>query len=558
MFRGFAIGEGDELASLPPHGMVNGRWVHGSYIYTKDSSGAEVHCIWGLDHGPDGKLVEKITLGRCTGVFDFEDEIVYEGDILKCEDEQAIMRVEWLETGAYFMLHYMYKDGIENWLQNYCVPFDHFLKAGKRFTVIGNKITPMKQLCVHFPDYKRESTKASKQKLSARDMEIIRGRETLKSLDEETQKQLKAYVKQTLRPQAGVKNTPVVKSLSPSPVVVKPLEPRQPKSHLVLIECSTYMASVLPLIREHLKKRVKEIMQMNSDLSIVWFSGEDECDMFVERFEISDKSDYAYLSKRLDQCLKPAGQTALTNPLTLITALACRQDITPSVLIITSGNVSPRDEMYVHKVIKNLTHCAEKITLVGYGTGCNRKLLGEMASQMMAEQMKAALVYCETFDSYVPEIEKFLSDGRIPVAAEGGQTSSGIADTAKKPVAAVPVKPVASPADAIRVEIPLEEFVSACKLLMRKALGKKKNMVIFSARDSQFLLEWGNVGSILPAKGVWPETVSIRGNNFLGITEVPPRQDPVVLEIKGEQFCVDGFICACLVKGTPKRISSQI
>jgi hypothetical protein len=549
MFRGFAIGEGDELAAVPPHGMVKGRWVRGSYVCTQGADIVEVHCIWGLDHGPEGKVVEALTLGRCTGVFDAEDEIVYEGDILKCEDEQAIMCVDWLENDGYFTVHYMYKNGVESYQQNHCVPFGHFLKAGKRFTVIGNKITPMKQLSVHFPDYKREPKAAGKTKLSAKELEIIRGREILATFDDETQKQLKDFVKKTLRPQADPKNTRAVKGAGISPVTVNPLGPQQIKSHLVMIECSTCMASDLPFIKEHLKKRVSQIMQKNSDLSLVWFSGEDECDMFVERFQISDDSDYAYLSKRLDQCLKPVGKTALATPLTNIASLAGLHDLSPSVLIITSGNVSPSDEMYVHKVIKNLTHCAEKITLVGYGKGCNRKLLGEMAKQMTAIEIKATLVYCETFESYVPEIEKFLSDGRV-----SGNVAACMPPKKEKPVITAPRTPIIP--SGYRIEVPLKDFLSSCKLLMRKARAKKRKMVIFSVRDSQLLMEWGDVGSILPVKGVWPQSASIYGNCFQGIADVPPRQDPVVLEIKGDRLWVDGFNCDCSVSGNSQMLSS--
>ena len=153
MFRGFAIGEGDELASVPPHGMAKGRWVYGSYLCTKGADEVEVHCIWGLDHGPEGKVVAPLTLGRCTGVFDSEDEIVYEGDILKCEDEQAIMIVKWEEKVAYFGLDYMYNKGTETRMASPFPPFSSLLKSGKCFVVIGNQVTPMKQLCVHFPDY---------------------------------------------------------------------------------------------------------------------------------------------------------------------------------------------------------------------------------------------------------------------------------------------------------------------------------------------------------------------------------------------------------------------
>jgi hypothetical protein len=411
MFRGFAIGEGDELASVPPHGMVKGRWVYGSYLCTKGVDEVEVHCIWGLDHGPEGKVVAPLTLGRCTGVFDSEDEIVYEGDILKCEDEQAIMCVDWVESDAYFTLHYMYKDGVQNYHKNHCVPLGLFLKTGKRFKVIGNGITPMKQLSVYFPDHEPEPASEARDHAPARNPEIERGRKILQTLDPETQRQLKAFVKKNLVANTGAK--PMKEAVRPqvAKVTVGPVGVQQTTSYLVLIECSAYMAANLPLIREHLKKRVSQLMPKKSDLSLVCFGGEEECKTFVERFEISEDSDYAYLSRRIDKCLTPGtgkGNAELFNPLSEIISLAAFHDISPSVILVTGGHISPEDELYVRKTMGDLPYSVSSMTIVGYGNGCDRTLLRDMA-----REMRARLVYCGNFDSYVPEIEKFLSGGRF-------------------------------------------------------------------------------------------------------------------------------------------------
>ena len=137
-----------------------------------------------------------------------------------------------------------------------------------------------------------------------------------------------------------------------------------------------------------------------------------------------------------------------------------------------------------------------------------------------------------------------------------GQKSPAMPDAAKKPVVAAPVKPVLPPPADIRIEIPLDDFLSACKLMMRRGRDKRKTDVEFTVKDGQFMMEWGGVGSIVPGKGMWPGSVSIRGSNFLGVTKVPPRQNPVVLEVKNSTFCVDGFTCACSVSGKPKRIPS--
>lgn len=529
-FRGFAVGRGDETITMSKE-TARGKWVYGTYFCVESEKGEEVHGILSRDQVETKFVIDKRTLGRCTSISDSDHKLIYEGDIIRCDEEQAVMAITWNENCAYFELRIIYKNNAPKASGSDALSFRCFLEKNKRFSVIGTLVTPMAQLSILLPDFKSKNNAVS-------------GRES-------------ESMTKTPEVHAGpeILTNPAFTSPGLSPVAVKPPGSMQIKSHLVMIECSTYMASDLPLIKEHLKKRVSEIMQKNSELSLVWFSGEDESDMFVERFEISDDSDYKYLSKRIDQCLKPVGKTALANPLQRIAGFAGFYDLSPSVLLVTSGNIAPHDEVYVHKTIRNLTHCAEKITLVGYGTGCNRKVLGEMANEMTANEIKATLVYCETFDNYVPEIEKFLSDGRLAGKVAGGQKALAMPDAVKKPVVAIPVKHVTPPPGAIRVEIPLEKYLSACKLLMRKALAKKRNMVIFSAKDSQFVMEWSNVGSILPANGVWPESVSIRGNCFCGFAEVPPRQDPVVLEIKGDRLWVDGLSCDCIVKGNSQILS---
>jgi hypothetical protein len=128
----------------------------------------------------------------------------------------------------------------------------------------------------------------------------------------------------------------------------------------------------------------------------------------------------------------------------------------------------------------------------------------------MAHVMNASLTFGETFSSSIPKIEKFLSGGivnrnipayKLETNSKLGEGAPGLVDM---PVPSVkPPNPVPVPVKSVmkvqpsgyRIEIPLKDFISSCKLLMRKALGKKKNMVVFSARDSRFSMEWGNVGN---------------------------------------------------------------
>ena len=76
----------------------NGRWVEGWYLLFTRGIDGDLHII--VDATGQYNRIESETLGECTGYLDTLGRLVYEGDILK--DEEDTYEVEYnAEVGAF-------------------------------------------------------------------------------------------------------------------------------------------------------------------------------------------------------------------------------------------------------------------------------------------------------------------------------------------------------------------------------------------------------------------------------------------------------------------------
>lgn len=76
----------------------NGRWVEGCYLLFTRGIDGDLHII--VDATGQYNRIELNTLGQCTGYLDTLGRLVYEGDIIK--DEEDTYEVEYnAEVGAF-------------------------------------------------------------------------------------------------------------------------------------------------------------------------------------------------------------------------------------------------------------------------------------------------------------------------------------------------------------------------------------------------------------------------------------------------------------------------
>lgn len=183
----------------------------------------------------------------------------------------------------------------------------------------------------------------------------------------------------------------------------------RPVSHLLILDCSGSMASVLPLMREQLKKKLPKLLAEKDIISIIWFSGKDEFGVLLEAEPVATLKDLNTVYAAIDRWLKPICLTGFLQPINEAFALVDKIAKThpnhvSSLFFLSDGydNVSSRPE-----ILKALELNAGKFassTFVEFGYYADRHLLTQMA-----EKSGGSLIFSEDFDRYEPSFEAFLS-----------------------------------------------------------------------------------------------------------------------------------------------------
>ena len=89
----------------------------------------------------------------------------------------------------------------------------------------------------------------------------------------------------------------------------------QPTNHLVIIDCSGSMHSQLPMIRHQLKNKLPSLLKADDTISIIWFSGRDQCGLLADKVKVSNLNDLNHLNTSIDRWLNPMNLTGFVQPL---------------------------------------------------------------------------------------------------------------------------------------------------------------------------------------------------------------------------------------------------
>jgi len=184
---------------------------------------------------------------------------------------------------------------------------------------------------------------------------------------------------------------------------------KQATNHIVVIDCSYSMASDLKAIAKQFKNKLTSLVKEKDTISIIWFSGRNECGILKEEVEISTLKDLSDLHNAIDRFLKPIGLTGFKEPLELAKEVierisVNRKNTCYSLLFLTDGYDNQNSEKDILKTSKELSPLLSNATFVEYGYYANHNLLTKMS-----EVIGGSTIFSEGFEQYDPIFESVLS-----------------------------------------------------------------------------------------------------------------------------------------------------
>ncbi len=184
-----------------------------------------------------------------------------------------------------------------------------------------------------------------------------------------------------------------------------------PVNHIMVIDCSGSMSYELPNIRKQLKNKLSNLMKDGDTISIIWFSGRNDCGILKEEVEVKSLKTLQDLNDSIDRWLKPVGLTAFNPPLVIAKQVIERirknrpQGIF-SLMYLTDGYNNDSSWSDVMSSLKALENDLAASTFVEYGYYADTQRLNQMAELVGGEKVMA-----ESFDVYDVVFENKISKG---------------------------------------------------------------------------------------------------------------------------------------------------
>lgn len=173
---------------------------------------------------------------------------------------------------------------------------------------------------------------------------------------------------------------------------------RKPVHHVVITDFSGSMYGVLRSMGSFIKDSIKN-MSINDKVSLVYFSGKNQCDFIIRDFLISDNIDAEYLNKKIDSRFSSTiGLTGFVEPINIISNIKeTTYDI--NVLFLTDGYDNQWDKQNILNSVASNTKHINAFNIIEFGDYCNHSLLTEMF-KVANQNCIATLLYSKTFDKY--------------------------------------------------------------------------------------------------------------------------------------------------------------
>lgn len=180
-------------------------------------------------------------------------------------------------------------------------------------------------------------------------------------------------------------------------------------NHIFIVDVSGSMSGDLSLIRKQLKNKLSNIMNDGDTITIIWFSGRNDCGILKEEVEVKSLKTLSDLNDSIDKWLKPIGLTAFLKPLELTKGVIDRikknrPDSVFSLMFLTDGYNNDCSWNDVIESLKKIENEFAASTFIEYGYYADSKKLTQMAGILGGEKISTS-----DFDDFEPIFDSKIS-----------------------------------------------------------------------------------------------------------------------------------------------------
>jgi hypothetical protein len=177
-----------------------------------------------------------------------------------------------------------------------------------------------------------------------------------------------------------------------------------PTHRILVVDCSGSMSYELPKLRQHLKNKLPTMVQPQDTLSIIWFSGPNQCGLLFENMSIDSLQDLTKINAAVDRFLQPTGMTAFKDPLDKVIELTTKNTHSAYTMsFMTDGANNSGSKSVILDVCTKLADKLSSATFVEYGFYADHKMLMDMA-----EEVGGQVVLADNFTTYSESLESTM------------------------------------------------------------------------------------------------------------------------------------------------------
>ena len=180
-------------------------------------------------------------------------------------------------------------------------------------------------------------------------------------------------------------------------------------NHIFVVDVSYSMYYDLPKIKTQLKNQLSGIIRDKDTISIIWFSGDNDCGILKEEVEVKSLKSLADLNAAIEKWLQPIGCTAFRRPLELVHEVIGRisinrPDSQHSLIFLSDGwnNGCPWNQ--VISALDTLKNELAASCFIEYGFYADSQRITEMSSILGGQKIS-----CSDFNEFEPVFNTQLS-----------------------------------------------------------------------------------------------------------------------------------------------------